>query len=51
MPASGIGPVKRLILSMDVNATERALARLMSRNRPSIRYELTEFATSEGYAL
>jgi phosphotransferase system enzyme I (PtsP) len=51
MPASGIGPVKRLILSMEVQAVERALARLMSRNRPSIRDELTEFAIAEGYAL
>jgi phosphotransferase system enzyme I (PtsP) len=51
MPASGIGPVKRLILSMEVHAAERALSRLMSRNRPSIRDELTEFATAEGYAL
>jgi phosphotransferase system enzyme I (PtsP) len=51
MPASGIGPVKRLILSMEVSAVERVLARLMSRNRPSIRNELTEFAVAEGYAL
>ena len=51
MPASGIGPVKRLILSMEVQAVERVLAKLMSRNRPSIRNELTEFAAAEGYAL
>ncbi|MGD9979917.1 MAG: phosphoenolpyruvate--protein phosphotransferase [Hyphomonadaceae bacterium] len=51
MPASGIGPVKRLILSMEVHDVERALSRLMSRNRPSIRDELTEFAAAAGYAL
>ena len=51
MPASGIGPVKRLILSMEVQAVERVLTKLMSRNRPSIRNELTEFAIAEGYAL
>jgi phosphotransferase system enzyme I (PtsP) len=51
MPASGIGPVKRLILSMEAQTTADAVARLMSRNRPSIRNELTEFARAEGYAL
>ncbi|MGD9965332.1 MAG: phosphoenolpyruvate--protein phosphotransferase [Hyphomonadaceae bacterium] len=51
MPASGIGPVKRLILSMEVHEVERALSRLMARNRPSIRDELTEFAMTAGYAL
>ncbi|MEZ5996263.1 MAG: phosphoenolpyruvate--protein phosphotransferase [Hyphomonadaceae bacterium] len=51
MPASGIGPVKRLILSMDAAAARRKLAALMGRNRPSIRNELTEFAAAEGYLL
>jgi phosphotransferase system enzyme I (PtsP) len=51
MPAAGIGPVKRLIRSMDSRVAETALARLMARNRPSIRNELTEFATAAGYAL
>ena len=51
MPATGIGPVKRLILSMDAQHAQRALTRLMSKNLPTIRSELTEFATAAGYAL
>jgi phosphotransferase system enzyme I (PtsP) len=51
MPASGIGPVKRMILSLEVHVVEREVSRLLSRNRPSIRDELTEFANAEGYAL
>jgi hypothetical protein len=36
---------------MEVHAVERALSRMLSRNRPSVRDELTEFANAEGYAL
>jgi len=51
MPASGIGPVKRLILSLDAGEATAALSRMMRSDSPTIRPELTEFATSRGYAL
>ena len=45
------GASAAVILSIEAHTVERALSRLMSRNRPSIRDELTEFAVAEGYAL
>lgn len=51
MPASGIGPVKRLLLSLDAAHAERALERMMRRESASVRSELTEFATGAGYSL
>jgi phosphotransferase system, enzyme I, PtsP len=51
MPASGIGPVKRLILSMDAREAATAMARMLRSDGPTIRPELTEFARIRGYAL
>ncbi|MGD9815669.1 MAG: phosphoenolpyruvate--protein phosphotransferase [Hyphomonadaceae bacterium] len=51
MPASGIGPVKRLVLSMDAAETRVALERMLRNDSPSLRAELTEFAGARGYAL
>ena len=51
MPASGIGPVKRLILSADARAAEKAVSRMLLSGSPSIRDELTEFAAEHGCAL
>ena len=51
MPASGIGPVKQLILSLDAREAATALTRMMRSDMPTIRPELTEFAKSRGYAL
>jgi phosphotransferase system enzyme I (PtsP) len=51
MPASGIGPVKRMILSLDAHDAALAVARMMQTSAPSIRRELTEFANQRGYVL
>jgi len=51
MPASGIGPVKRLLLSLDASAASQAIERMLRRESASIRGELTEFANAGGYAL
>jgi phosphotransferase system enzyme I (PtsP) len=51
MPASGVGPVKRLVLSLDVSATAQAMKRMMQSHAPTIRGELTEFAKGRGCAL
>jgi phosphotransferase system, enzyme I, PtsP len=51
MPASGVGPVKRLILSLDAREAATAVARMMRYDMPTIRGELTEFAAARNYAL
>jgi phosphotransferase system enzyme I (PtsP) len=51
MPASGIGPVKRLILSLDARQASEAVTRMMNSGAATIRGELTEFANKNGYAL
>lgn len=51
MPASGVGPVKRLVLSLDAGQASEAVARMMNAGAPSIRAELTEFANKNGYTL
>jgi len=51
MPASGIGPVKRMILSLDAYAASAAVARVLKSDAPTIRAELTEFANETGVAL
>ncbi len=51
MPAAGVGPVKRLILSLDLGKAERAIGPLMQSDAASIRGELSEFATACGFAL
>jgi phosphotransferase system enzyme I (PtsP) len=45
MPASGIGPVKRLILSLDAAAAAEALQQMLRADGASVRRELTEFAS------
>ena len=45
MPASGIGPVKRLILSLDAAAAAEALQQMLRADGASVRSELTEFAS------
>jgi phosphotransferase system enzyme I (PtsP) len=51
MPASGVGPVKRLVLSLDASAAALAMKRMMQSHAPTIRGELTEFAKARGCAL
>lgn len=51
MPASGIGPVKRALLSLDARAATVAVERMLRFESPSIRAELTEFAEAQGCAL
>ncbi|HRP09398.1 MAG TPA: phosphoenolpyruvate--protein phosphotransferase [Terricaulis sp.] len=51
MPASGIGPVKRLVRSLNAKAAETAMAGLLESNSASLRPELAEFAQNAGFAL
>ncbi|GIK47870.1 MAG: phosphoenolpyruvate--protein phosphotransferase [Hyphomonadaceae bacterium] len=51
MPASGVGPVKRLILSLEVNKAAEAMERLLRTRAASVRAELTAFAAEQGYEL
>ncbi|MBX3509750.1 MAG: phosphoenolpyruvate--protein phosphotransferase [Hyphomonadaceae bacterium] len=51
MPASGVGPVKQLVLSMDVGAAQKAVTQMLEDERPSIRSELTAFAREQRLAL
>jgi phosphotransferase system enzyme I (PtsP) len=52
MPASGIGPVKRMTLALDAKIAEAALMRMMQHaERPSLRAELTDFASETGLPL
>ncbi|MBI3437423.1 MAG: phosphoenolpyruvate--protein phosphotransferase [Proteobacteria bacterium] len=45
MPASGIGPVKRMILSLDAAELAEALHQMLRGDGGSVRRELTEFAS------
>ncbi len=51
MPASGVGPVKRMLLSLDVASAAEEMSRMFTLSAPSIRTELTEFAIGAGVAL
>lgn len=51
MPASGVGPVKRLVLSLEVNKAAEAMERMLRTHAASLRAELTAFATEQGYEL
>ncbi|GAM99267.1 phosphoenolpyruvate-protein phosphotransferase [alpha proteobacterium U9-1i] len=51
MPASGIGPVKRLVLSMDVGKVADMLAPMLTSSASSLRGELTDFANRNAVAL
>lgn len=51
MPASGIGPVKRLLLSLDAAVGTIAVSAMLDSEAPTIRPELTKFAIASGFAL
>jgi phosphotransferase system enzyme I (PtsP) len=52
MPASGVGPVKRMLLSLDTRAAVDAIeALLRSGTSSSIRRELAGFAAEQNYPL
>jgi phosphotransferase system enzyme I (PtsP) len=51
MPASGIGPVKRMILSLDSAELAEALHQMLRGDGASVRHELTEFASEMNLAL
>jgi phosphotransferase system enzyme I (PtsP) len=48
MPPASIGPVKSMILGLDVAKAERRLDELLSLPKPSLRPELAQFAREEG---
>ena len=51
MPASGIGPIKRLVLSMDAAAAARALTSALNSQSASLRERLTEIAELQRISL
>ena len=51
MPASGVGPVKRLVRSLDARAASEAMEPLLRSDQASIRAELTHFASGKACAL
>ncbi len=51
MPASGVGPVKAMLRSLDTRAAWGALAPLLRSAQPSLRAELTDFANKNACAL
>jgi phosphotransferase system enzyme I (PtsP) len=51
MPASGVGPVKRMLLSLDTRAAADAIESLLASGAASIRRELTNFAKERDYPL
>lgn len=50
-PASGVGPVKRMILSLDVSAARRALPSLLGSSSGSVRNELESLARKLNVAI
>jgi len=51
MPASGLGSVKRMVLSMDREASSKAIHRLMASNSGSIRQEILALARKQNVEL
>ncbi|MDX2274930.1 MAG: phosphoenolpyruvate--protein phosphotransferase [Hyphomonadaceae bacterium] len=51
MPASGIGPVKRMLRSLDVGEAGGHLKDMLKTAAPSIRSELSDFAARSGVVL
>jgi phosphotransferase system enzyme I (PtsP) len=51
MPASGVGPVKRMLLSLDTRAAADAVEKMLLSGASSIRSELTAFANARDYVL
>jgi phosphotransferase system enzyme I (PtsP) len=51
MPASGVGPVKRLVLSLDAAKAADAVSAMLKSDASSVRGELTDFANRNDIAL
>jgi phosphotransferase system enzyme I (PtsP) len=51
MPASGVGPIKRLILNLDASQMETFVREMIQADVASPRAELSAFARSEGWTL
>lgn len=51
MPASGIGPVKRMLLALDTRAAADAIENLLRSGASSIRRDLASFADARKYPL
>jgi len=51
VPASAIGPLKQLILSMDIAKTKHELQEWLSKTNPDIRKNLLQFSKIENLAL
>ncbi|MEQ1706937.1 MAG: phosphoenolpyruvate--protein phosphotransferase [Terricaulis sp.] len=51
MPASGVGPVKRMVRSLDAHAAQEAIEPLLRSDQASVRAELTSFASAQACAL
>lgn len=51
MPASGVGPVKRLVLSLNAREAAEAVSPLLHSDLPSVRAELTSIAAARAWAL
>ncbi len=51
MPASGVGPIKRLVLSMDARAAARAIEPILTGSGASARGQLVEIAEKHGFSL
>jgi phosphotransferase system enzyme I (PtsP) len=51
MPASGVGPVKRMLLTLDTRDAADAIENMLRSGAASIRAELTAFAGDRKYAL
>jgi phosphotransferase system enzyme I (PtsP) len=51
MPASGVGPVKRLVLGLDARRVEAAMGALLASPEPSVRAPLQALAEEIGAPL
>lgn len=51
MPASGVGPVKRLVLSLNAREAAEAVSPLLHSDLPSVRAQLTSIAAAHAWAL
>ena len=51
MPASGIGPVKRMLLTLDSAAAHAQIERMLNASADSIRGDLADYAKTAGIAL
>ena len=51
MPAAGVGPVKRMLRSLDAQAAHAELETMLKSANTSLRPDLTAWAKREGVAL